>query len=212
MEHALNHNPLVATRHAGRDYHTDILSRLLRDRIVFVSGPITDDLANLVVAQMLHLESESSTQPINLYINSPGGSVVAGLAILDVMRLVAPPVATHVLGQAASMAAVLLACGTKSYRAALPNARIMIHQPMISNLSGQASDIEIHANELLETRSRLNQILATACGRDVTQIERDTNRDRFMTSPQALEYGLVDRILETRRPEAKITKRKARHG
>ncbi|GAB4373419.1 MAG: ATP-dependent Clp endopeptidase proteolytic subunit ClpP [Acidobacteriota bacterium] len=185
----------------------DIFTRLLRDHIVFlvdtrvVGGGITDDLANLVVAQLLFLESEDPDRDIYLYINSPGGVVTGGLAIYDTIQFIKPDVSTLCIGQAASMAAVLLAAGTKGKRGALPNARIMIHQPL-GGAQGQAADIQIQARELQRIRERLNEILAHHTGRDVEQIARDTDRDHFMTAEEAREYGIVDQVIEPRKGSA----------
>lgn len=178
----------------------DIFSRLLKDRIIILGTPINDQVANVVVAQLLYLESEDPDKDIRLYINSPGGVVTAGLAIYDTMQYVRPPVATYCIGQAASMAAVILAAGAKNKRFALANARIMIHQPL-GGAQGQAADIEIQAREILRIRSRLNEILATHCGRQVDEILRDTDRDKFMDAEIAKRYGLVDDVLQ-RPPEA----------
>jgi len=184
----------------------DIFSRLLRDRIVFLGSAIDDDVANLVIAQMLFLEAEDAEKDIHLYINSPGGHVTSGLAIYDTMQYVRCDVSTICLGQAASMAAFLLAAGAKGKRMGLPNSRIMIHQPM-GGVQGQATDIDIHAREILRLRQRLNEILATHTGRDVEQIARDTERDYHMTGDEACTYGLIDRVVrqhgETPRPTAK---------
>jgi ATP-dependent Clp protease protease subunit len=182
----------------------DIFTRLLRDHIVFlvdtrvIGGGITDDLGNLVVAQMLFLESEDPDRDIYLYINSPGGVVTAGLAIYDTMQFIKPDVSTLCIGQAASMGAVLLAAGTKGKRGALPNARIMIHQPL-GGAQGQASDIEIQAREILRIKERLNEILAEHTGQDISRILSDSDRDRFMSAAEAKEYGLVDQVIAPRK-------------
>ncbi len=173
----------------------DIYSRLLKDRIIFLGGPINDHVANLIVAQLLFLQAQDPEKHIDLYINSPGGSVTAGLAIHDTMKHIRPEVRTICVGLAASMGAFLLAAGTKGRRYALPNSKIMIHQPW-GGVQGQASDIEIHAREILRDRARLNELLAKYTGRTLEEIERDTDRDRYMTGQEALEYGLVDSILE----------------
>jgi ATP-dependent Clp protease, protease subunit len=173
----------------------DIYSRLLRDRIVFLGSPIDDDVANLVIAQFLFLEAEDPDKDVHLYINSPGGSVTAGLAIYDTMQYIRPEVETICLGQAASMAAWLLAAGSKGKRMGLPNSRIMIHQPM-GGVQGQATDIEIHAREILRLRERMNEILATHTGKGVEQIARDTERDYHMTGEEALDYGLIDHVVQ----------------
>ncbi len=172
----------------------DIYSRLLRDRIVFIGSPIDDDVANLVIAQLLFLEAEDPEKDIHIYINSPGGSVTAGLAIYDTMAYVRPAVETICLGQAASMAAWLLAAGDKGKRMGLPNSRIMIHQPM-GGVQGQATDIDIHAREILRLRERMNEILAFHTSRPVDEIARDTERDYHMTGEEAREYGLIDQVV-----------------
>jgi ATP-dependent Clp protease, protease subunit len=177
----------------------DIYSRLLKDRIVFLGTPINDQVANVVIAQLLYLESEDPEKDIRLYINSPGGVVTSGLAIYDTMQLVKAPVATYCLGQAASMGAVLLAAGARGKRHALPNARIMIHQPH-GGAQGQATDIEIQAREVLRLKSRLNEILAQHCARDIEEILRDTDRDKFMDADTAKRYGLVDEVLQRPTP------------
>jgi ATP-dependent Clp protease protease subunit len=175
----------------------DIYSRLLKDRIIFLGTELHDDVANVIVAQLLFLESEDPEKDIHLYINSPGGSVTAGLAIYDTMQYIKSPVSTICVGLAASMGAVLLAGGEKGKRIALPNAEIMIHQPM-GGARGQASDIEIHARNILKTRDRINAILASHTGQDIEKIAVDTDRDNFMTSNEALAYGLIDKVLEAR--------------
>lgn len=172
----------------------DIFSRLLKDRIVFLGTPIDDLVANVIVAQLLFLESEDPEKEINLYINSPGGSVVAGLAIYDTMQYVRCPVSTICLGQAASMGALLLSAGEPGKRFALPNGRILIHQPL-GGVSGQASDIEIHAREILKLRGKLNEILSSACGQPLERIEQDTERDYYMSPVEAKEYGLIDEVI-----------------
>lgn len=172
----------------------DIYSRLLKERIIFLGGPINDHVANLVVAQLLFLEAQDPEKDINLYINSPGGSVTAGLAIHDTMQLIRPRVRTICVGLAASMGAFLLAAGEKGHRYALPNAKVMIHQPW-GGAQGQAVDIEIHARELLRTRDRLNELLSKYTGKDIEVIARDTDRDYYMTPEEAKEYGLIDDIL-----------------
>jgi ATP-dependent Clp protease protease subunit len=172
----------------------DIYSRLLRDRIVFLGTPIDDDFANLVIAQLLFLEAEDPEKDIHLYINSPGGSVTAGLAVYDTMQYVRPAVATICLGQAASMAAWLLASGAPGKRMALPNSRVMIHQPL-GGIQGQATEIDIHAKEILKLRERMNQILADHTGQDIGKIARDTERDYHMSGDEAREYGIVDRVV-----------------
>ncbi|MDR1378578.1 MAG: ATP-dependent Clp endopeptidase proteolytic subunit ClpP [Synergistaceae bacterium] len=175
----------------------DIYSRLLKDRIVFLGTEVNDDIANVIVAQLLFLESEDPDKDIHLYINSPGGSVTAGFAIYDTMNYIKSPVSTICLGMAASMAAVLLAGGAAGKRIALPNAEVLIHQPM-GGARGQASDIEIHARNILKTRERINRILAVHTGQKVEKIAMDTDRDNFMTADEALVYGLIDKVFETR--------------
>ncbi|MFA4015903.1 MAG: hypothetical protein RUDDFDWM_001002 [Candidatus Fervidibacterota bacterium] len=176
----------------------DIYSRLLKSRIIFLGGEINDHVANVVIAQLLFLEKEDDEAPIDLYINSPGGSVTAGLAIYDAMQFVKPDVATYCIGQAASMAAVLLAAGAKGKRYALPNSRIMIHQPW-GGVSGQATDVEIYAQEISRVRRLINEILAECTGQPIERIERDTDRSFFMSAEEALEYGIVDHVLMRRR-------------
>jgi len=175
----------------------DIYSRLLKDRIIFLGDVIEDHIANLVVAQMLFLESEDPDKDINLYINSPGGSVTAGLGIYDTMQYIKCPISTICVGQAASMAAVLLAAGTKGKRIALPNSRIMLHQPL-GGVQGQATDIEIHAKEIKKIRDRLNEIIAKHTNQDIEKVARDTDRDFFMSAEEALSYGIVDKVIEKR--------------
>jgi ATP-dependent Clp protease protease subunit len=175
----------------------DIYSRLLKDRLIFVVGPIDDFMANIVVAQLLFLESENPEKEINLYINSPGGVVTAGLAIYDTMQFIKPDVSTICTGQAASMAAVLLAAGAHGKRYCLPHARVMIHQPL-GGVQGQASDMEIHVRETLGVRDRLNKILAKHTGQSVEKIKTDTDRDNFLSAVDAVEYGLIDKVLEKR--------------
>ena len=194
--------PIVVEQSHRGERAYDIYSRLLKDRIIFVGSEISDDMANLVIAQMLFLESEDPEKDINLYINSPGGSVSAGLAIYDTMQYVKSPVSTICMGQASSMAAVLLAAGQKGRRFALPNARMMIHQPM-AGFQGQASDIEIQSREILRLKQTLNEILARHTGRELKQITRDTDRDFFMTAAEAVDYGLVDEVVERRPATAK---------
>lgn len=191
--------PTVIEQSGRGERAFDIYSRLLKERIVFLVGPVTDESANLVVAQLLFLESENPDKDIFFYINSLGGSVTAGMSIYDTMNFIKPDVSTLCLGQAASMGAFLLSAGEKGKRFALPNSRIMIHQPLISGgLGGQASDIEIHARELLKIKEKLNRLMAKHCGRDLADLERDTDRDNFMSAEEAKEYGLIDQILENR--------------
>jgi ATP-dependent Clp protease protease subunit len=189
--------PYVIEQSSRGERAFDIYSRLLRDRIIFLGSDIDDDVSNLIVAQLLFLEAEDPEKDIQLYINSPGGSVTAGLAIYDTMQLVRPEIATWCVGQAASMGAWLLAAGAKGKRTALANSRIMIHQPM-GGARGQASDIDIQAREILKLRQRMNEILAAHAGRDLNQIARDTERDYYMSGQEAREYGLVDRVLVSR--------------
>jgi len=176
----------------------DIYSRLLKERVIFIVGQIEDHMANLVVAQLLFLESENPDKDISIYINSPGGSVTAGLAIYDTMQFIKPDISTLCIGQAASMGAVLLAAGAKGKRFSLPHSRVMIHQPL-GGFQGQASDIEIHAKEILKIREQLNQLLADHTGQSIETIDNDTERDNFMGSDQAVEYGLIDEVLNTRK-------------
>ena len=191
--------PTVIEQSGRGERAFDIYSRLLKERIVFLVGPVDDQSANLVVAQLLFLESENPDKDIFFYINSPGGSVSAGMSIYDTMNFIKPNVSTLCLGQAASMGAFLLSAGEKGKRFALPNSRIMIHQPLISGgLGGQASDIEIHARELLKIKEKLNRLMAKHCGRDLADLERDTDRDNFMSAEEAKEYGLIDQVLENR--------------
>ena len=196
-ERALNLVPIVVEQTARGERAYDIYSRLLKDRLIFVVGPIDDYMANIVVAQMLFLESENPEKDIHLYINSPGGVVTAGLAIYDTMQFIRPDVSTVCTGQAASMGAVLLAGGTKNKRFCLPHARIMIHQPL-GGFQGQAADMEIHAREMLEVRDRLNHVLAKHTGQPVEKIKKDTDRDNFMDWKEAVEYGIIDKVLEKR--------------
>lgn len=191
--------PTVIEQSGRGERAFDIYSRLLKERIVFLIGPVTDESANLVVAQLLFLESENPDKDIFFYINSPGGSVTAGMSIYDTMNFIKPHVSTLCLGQAASMGAFLLSAGEKGKRFALPNSRIMIHQPLISGgLAGQASDIEIHAKELLKIKEKLNRLLAKHCDRNLADLERDTDRDNYMSADEAKEYGLIDQVLENR--------------
>ena len=193
----MNLVPMVVEQTARGERAYDIYSRLLKERVIFIVGPIEDHMANLVVAQLLFLESENPDKDISLYINSPGGSVSAGLSIYDTMQFIKPDVSTMCGGQAASMGAVLLAGGAKGKRYALPHSRIMIHQPL-AGFQGQASDIDIHAREVLETRERLNRILSKHTGQTVERISKDTDRDNFMGGEAAVEYGLIDRVMEKR--------------
>ena len=186
--------PMVVEKTSGGERAYDIYSRLLKDRIVFVSGEIEDEMANAIVAQLLFLQAEDSKKEISMYINSPGGSVTAGLAILDTMRMVKCPVATYCVGQAASMGAILLSAGEKGKRYALPNARIMIHQPW-GGAQGKASDIEITAKEILRLKEILNGILADASGKTLEEVTKDTDRDHFMSATEAKDWGLIDKVL-----------------
>jgi ATP-dependent Clp protease protease subunit len=196
-ERNLNLVPMVVEQTARGERAYDIYSRLLKDRLIFIVGPIDDYMANIVVAQMMFLESENPDKDIALYINSPGGVVSSGLAIYDTMQFIKPDVSTICVGQAASMGAVLLASGAAGKRYCLPHARVMIHQPL-GGFQGQAADMEIHAKEMLETRDRLNRILAKHTGQSVDRIKQDTDRDRFMDCNEAVKYGLVDSVLEKR--------------
>ncbi len=189
--------PMVVEQTAKGERSYDIYSRLLKERVIFMVGQVEDHMANLVVAQMLFLESENPDKDIFLYINSPGGSVTAGMSIYDTMQFIKPDVSTLCIGQACSMGAFLLAGGAKDKRFALPNSRIMIHQPL-GGFQGQASDIEIHAKEILKMRATLNEILAHHTGRDFADIERDTDRDNFMSAQQAADYGIIDKVLKSR--------------
>lgn len=194
---ALNLVPMVVEQTARGERAYDIYSRLLKERVVFIVGPIEDQVANLVVAQLLYLESENPDKDIHLYINSPGGAVSSGLSIYDTMQFVKPDISTICVGQAASMGAVLLAGGTNSKRFCLPHSRVMIHQP-IAGFQGQASDIDIHAREVLQTRDRLNTLLAAHTGQPLKRIQKDTDRDHFMSGEEAIEYGLIDTVLAQR--------------
>lgn len=189
--------PYVIEQTGRGERSYDIYSRLLKDRIIFLGSEIVDDVANSIVAQLLFLESEDPDKDINIYINSPGGSVTAGLAIYDTMQYIKPQVSTICVGLAASMAAILLAGGSKGKRLALPNAEVMIHQPL-GGARGQASDIEIQAKNILKTKERMNKILASHTGQDIETIARDTDRDNYMTAEEAMKYGLIDKIIEAR--------------
>ena len=187
--------PMVIEQSSRGERAYDIYSRQLRDHVIFIGTPIDDDVANLVIAQMLFLASEDPEKDISLYINSPGGSITAGLAIYDTMQFIKPDVSTICIGQAASMAAVLLAAGKSRKRFCLPNARVLIHQPMMGGLSGQATDIDIHAREILRMRDIMNQIMHKHTGQDIKQIEKDVDRDFIMDAQAAVEYGIVDGII-----------------
>jgi ATP-dependent Clp protease protease subunit len=189
--------PMVIEQSGRGERAYDIYSRLLKERVVFLVGPVTEVTANLIVAQLLFLESENPDKDISFYINSPGGSVSAGLAIYDTMQFIKPDVSTLCVGQAASMGSLLLAAGAHGKRFALPNSRVMIHQPM-GGFQGQASDIEIHAKEILYLKARLNEILAKHTGQKIETIEKDTDRDNFLSATQAVSYGLVDKVLSSR--------------
>ena len=195
--HGLNLVPMVVEQSSRGERAYDIYSRLLKERVIFLVGPVEDMSANLVVAQLLFLESENPDKDIHLYINSPGGSVSAGLSIYDTMQFVKPDVSTMCIGQAASMGALLLAGGTKGKRYSLPHARIMIHQPL-GGFQGQASDVEIHAREILYIKNRLNEILAKHTGQPIDRIAKDTDRDNFLSGEDAVQYGLVDKVLVSR--------------
>ena len=193
----LNQIPMVVEQSARGERAYDIYSRLLKERIIFLVGPVEDYMANVIVAQMLFLESENPEKDIHLYINSPGGSVSAGLAIYDTMQFIKPDVSTLCIGQAASMGALLLTAGAKDKRFALPNARMMIHQPL-GGFSGQASDIDIHAKEILTVRENLNGILKLHTGKSLKVIQKDTDRDNFMSAADSADYGLIDKVLDKR--------------
>jgi ATP-dependent Clp protease protease subunit len=194
---ALGLVPMVVEQSGRGERAYDIYSRLLKERVVFLVGQVTDDMANLVVAQLLFLEAENPDKDISLYINSPGGSVTAGLSIYDTMQFIKPDISTLCMGQAASMGAFLLCAGAKGKRHALPNARVMIHQPF-GGFQGQASDIAIHAKEILAIREKLNRIMAEHTGQPVERIEKDTDRDNFLSAPEAAEYGLIDQVMTRR--------------
>ena len=195
--HALNLVPMVVEQSSRGERAYDIYSRLLKERVIFLCGPVEDMVANVLVAQFLFLESENPDKDIHLYINSPGGLVTAGMAVYDTMQFIKPDVSTMCVGQAASMGALLLAGGAKGKRFCLPNSRMMIHQPL-GGFQGQASDIDIHAKEILRTRERLNEILAEHTGQPIERVAADTDRDRFMSGEEAVEYGMIDKILDRR--------------
>ena len=197
--------PTVVENTSRGERHYDIYSRLLREHIIFLGTPIDEIVANIVVAELLHLESEDPDRDISIYINSPGGSITAGLAIYDTLRFIKPDIVTICMGQAASMAAVLLAAGTKGKRYSLPHSRIMIHQPSIEGLAGQATDVKIYAEEMLRIRTRLSEILAEATGQGFEKIESDVERDFILSPQQAVEYGLIDSVLGSRERD-EITK------
>jgi ATP-dependent Clp protease, protease subunit len=191
--------PMVVEQSNRGERAYDIYSRLLKDNIIFLGRPVDDDVASLIIAQMLFLEAENPEKDISLYINSPGGSVSAGMAIYDTMQYIKPDVATYCVGQAASMAAVLLAAGSKGKRTVLPNSRVLIHQPWLSGLQGQQSDIEIHAKDMFIMRDRLDEILAYHTGKSKEEVHKDTERDRILSAGEAVEYGLVDRVMSRRK-------------
>lgn len=192
--------PMVVEQTSRGERAYDIYSRLLKENIIFIGTPIDDTVANLVIAQMLFLAAEDPERDISVYINSPGGSITSGLAILDTMNLVEPDIVTYCIGQAASMAAVLLACGTKGKRFALPHSRILIHQPHAGGIGGQATDIDIYAREILRMRDILNGILANATGQPIDKITKDVDRDYILESDAAVEYGLIDKVIASRGP------------
>lgn len=195
---AINHLvPMVIEQTSRGERSYDIYSRLLKERVIFMVGPVEDHMANLIVAQLLFLESENPNKDISFYINSPGGSVTAGLSIFDTMQFIKCPVSTLCLGQAASMGAFLLSAGEPGKRFILPNSRVMIHQPL-GGFQGQASDIQIHAEEMMSIKKRLNEILAKNTKKDIATIEKDTDRDNFLSAQQAVDYGLVDKIINSR--------------
>lgn len=189
--------PMVVEQTPRGERAFDIYSRLLKERVIFITGPIEDHMANLVVAQLLFLEAENPEKDINIYINSPGGSVTSGMSIYDTMSYIKPDISTLCIGQASSMGAILLTGGTKEKRFALPNSRIMIHQPL-GGFQGQATDIEIHAQEILKIRTKLNEILSQHSGKDIDKVTQDTERDNFMSGEEAVKYGLIDKVIDKR--------------
>ena len=189
--------PMVVEQTPRGERAFDIYSRLLKERVIFITGPIEDHMANLVVAQLLFLEAENPDKDINIYINSPGGSVTSGMSIYDTMSYIKPDISTLCIGQASSMGAILLTGGTKGKRFALPNSRIMIHQPL-GGFQGQATDIEIHAQEILKIRTKLNEILSQHSGKDIDKVSQDTERDNFMSGDEAVKYGLIDKVIDKR--------------
>ena len=189
--------PMVVEQTPRGERAFDIYSRLLKERVIFITGPIEDHMANLVVAQLLFLEAENPEKDINIYINSPGGSVTSGMSIYDTMSYIKPDISTLCIGQASSMGAILLTGGTKGKRFALPNSRIMIHQPL-GGFQGQATDIEIHAQEILKIRTKLNEILSLHSGKDIDKVSQDTERDNFMSGDEAVKYGLIDKVIDKR--------------
>ncbi|MBW1781733.1 MAG: ATP-dependent Clp endopeptidase proteolytic subunit ClpP [Deltaproteobacteria bacterium] len=198
--------PMVIEQSSRGERAYDIYSRLLKDRIIFMGDQVIDSMANIIIAQMLFLESEDPDKDINVYINSPGGSVTAGLAIYDTMQYIKPDIATICMGQTTSMAALLLASGTKGKRYALPHSRVMIHQPL-GGAQGQATDIDIHTREILKIRDALNEILAKHTGQDIKKIRKDTERDYFMSSEEAKEYGIIDRVISKREIQDRVSKK-----
>jgi ATP-dependent Clp protease protease subunit len=190
--------PMVVEQTSRGERAYDIYSRLLKDNVIFLGSPIDDNVSNLIIAQLLFLEAENPEKDISIYINSPGGSITAGLAIYDTMQYVKPDIATICIGQAASMAAVLLAAGAKGKRYCLPNSRVLIHQPLMHGLGGQATEIDIHARDIMQMKARLNSILANHTGQPLEKIDRDTDRDYILQAPQAQEYGLVDLVIAKR--------------
>jgi ATP-dependent Clp protease protease subunit len=190
--------PMVVEQTSRGERAYDIYSRLLKDNVIFLGQPIDDNIANLIIAQLLFLEAENPEKDISIYVNSPGGSITAGLAIYDTMQYVKPDIQTMCLGQAASMAAVLLAAGKKGKRYALPNSRVLIHQPWLQGLGGQATDIDIHAKDILRQRQRLNEILANHTGQPIDKIMRDTDRDYILQAQESVDYGLVDQVIAKR--------------
>jgi ATP-dependent Clp protease protease subunit len=190
--------PYVVEQTSRGERSYDIYSRLLKDNVIFLGQPIDDNVSNVVIAQLLFLEAENPEKDISIYINSPGGSITAGLAIYDTMQYVKPDIATICIGQAASMAAVLLAAGSKGKRYCLPNSRVLIHQPLMHGLGGQAIEIDIHAKDIMQMKARLNQILANHTGQPIEKIDKDTDRDYILQAPQAQEYGLVDQVIAKR--------------
>ena len=189
--------PMVVEQTPRGERAFDIYSRLLKERVIFITGPIEDHMANLVVAQLLFLEAENPEKDINIYINSPGGSVTSGMSIYDTMSYIKPDISTLCIGQASSMGAILLTGGTKGKRFALPNSRIMIHQPL-GGFQGQATDIEIHAQEILKIRTKLNEILSQHSGKDIDKVSQDTERDNFMSGDEAVKYSLIDKVIDKR--------------
>ena len=203
LNEELNLIPMVVEQTPRGERAYDIYSRLLKDNVIFAVGPIEDTMANLIIAQMLFLESENPKKDISLYINSPGGSITAGLSIYDTIQFVKPDISTICVGQAASMGAILLAGGAKGKRYSLPNSRMMIHQP-VSGFQGQASDIDIHAKEILSMRERVNEILSSHTGKSIEEVASDTDRDNFMNASDALDYGLIDTVLSNRNELTKL--------